>query len=84
MRKDLKGYVKEFQFRQNHRGKDIYLAILSTWGKLETMLRKIDDETDDIVMSNRQRLMATPYAMWASGATRFNVTENLNVGGEKG
>ena len=41
----------------------------------------LESASDDIEMSNRQRLMSTPYAMWSSGASQFQVLNNLNVGG---
>ena len=41
----------------------------------------LESAEDDIYMSNRQRLMSTPYAMWASGASQFTVQQDLTVGG---
>ncbi|MEO1270451.1 MAG: hypothetical protein AAFX99_20380 [Myxococcota bacterium] len=34
---------------------------------------------DDVVLSNAQRLLMSPYALWATHATNFEVANNLNV-----
>ncbi|MEL6177466.1 MAG: hypothetical protein AAFS10_00865 [Myxococcota bacterium] len=46
-----------------------------------TLLNTQEDPEDDIVLSNRQRIHATPYAMWSATASAFNVASNLNAGG---
>ena len=46
--------------------RDLYLGMVLLGDNL-------DSPVDDISMSNRQRLMSTPYAMWASGASQFTV-----------
>ncbi|MEO1270234.1 MAG: hypothetical protein AAFX99_19270, partial [Myxococcota bacterium] len=50
---------------------DLYLSI--------TLLNDPADEGDDVVLSNAQRLSITPYAVWASHSTRFNVANRLLV-----
>merc|ERR1711964_757863 len=42
-REHIKGYIKEFQWRQNHCGEDICISFLQAWGALETRLRNQDD-----------------------------------------
>ena len=41
-----------------------------------------DDPSDDVALANRQRLMATPYALWTTSATNFTVASTLTVGGD--
>ena len=53
---------------------ELYLGMVLLGDNLEAA-------DDDIAMSNRQRLMSTPYAMWASGASQFTVQRDLTVGG---
>ena len=71
---------------ENFAGQGVYLTDLvgsSSLLYLGMVLLGEDLESpdDDIPMSNRQRLMSTPYAMWASGASQFTVQQDLTVGG---
>jgi cytoskeletal protein CcmA (bactofilin family) len=71
---------------QNQAGQTVYLTdIISSSSQLYLGMILLGDnlesDDDDILMSNRQRLMSTPYAMWASGASQFTVQQDLNVGG---
>ncbi|MEL6180886.1 MAG: hypothetical protein AAFS10_18140 [Myxococcota bacterium] len=50
---------------------DLHLAI--------TLLGNPDDPNDDVPMSGRQRILATPYAMWSTSATNLTVGRNLTV-----
>ncbi|MEL6181763.1 MAG: hypothetical protein AAFS10_22580 [Myxococcota bacterium] len=52
---------------------DLYLGL--------TFLNNVEDPEDDMVLSNRQRIHATPYAMWSSTATNLTVANRLTVGG---
>ncbi|MEL6182129.1 MAG: hypothetical protein AAFS10_24420 [Myxococcota bacterium] len=47
-----------------------------------TLLNDRDDEADDVAMANRQRIHASPYALWTTSATNLTVANNLNVGGD--
>ena len=47
-----------------------------------TLLGDPDDPDDDIELANRQRLMATPYALWTTSAAHFTVAADLTVGGD--
>ncbi len=47
-----------------------------------TLLGDPDDPADDVALNNRQRIYATPYAMWTTGATDLAVADRLHVGGE--
>jgi len=38
------------------------------------------DEADDVALSNPQRFVMSPFAVWATHATNFDVASNLNVG----
>lgn len=40
-----------------------------------------DDESDHTPLNNRQRLLASPYALWSTSAANFTVASNLTVGG---
>lgn len=51
---------------------DLYLGMI--------LLGDPADPADDIALSNRQRIHATPYAMWASSATNLSVAQDLRVG----
>ena len=51
---------------------DLYLGM--------TLLGDPDDPDDDIALSNRQRIHASPYAMWTTSATNLNVARDLVVG----
>lgn len=53
---------------------DLYLGM--------TLLGDPEDPADDIALSNRQRIMATPYAMWTTSATNLSVASDLIVGGD--
>ena len=59
---------------------DLYLGM--------TLLGDPDDPDDDIALQNRQRIHATPYAMWAHTATDLTVARDaivhrhLGVGGD--
>ena len=46
-----------------------------------TILNDPEDDGDDVTMTNRQRIMATPYAMWTTSATNLTVASALTVGG---
>jgi hypothetical protein len=46
-----------------------------------TLLGDVNNPDDDIALSNRQRLMATPYALWTTAAANFTVAADLTVGG---
>lgn len=52
---------------------DLYLGMI--------LLGDPADPDDDIVLSNRQRIHASPYAMWTTAATDLSVARNLVVGG---
>ena len=52
---------------------DLYLGM--------TLLGDLNDPADDIALSNRQRILATPFAMWTTSATDLNVARALVVGG---
>jgi hypothetical protein len=69
---------------EDSQGNTIYLTdVIASTSQLYLGMTLVDPDTNErISMSNRQRLMSTPYAMWASGASRFTVQQNLNVGGE--
>ena len=45
-----------------------------------TLLNNEEDPDDDVTLANRQRLAATPYALWSTSAARFEVATDLNVG----
>ncbi|MCB9541068.1 MAG: hypothetical protein R3F65_01850 [bacterium] len=47
-----------------------------------TLLGDPDDPADDIALGNRQRIHATPYAMWSTTATNLGVAGRLDVGGD--
>lgn len=47
-RSDVKGYIKEFQFRSNNAGKDIFHEFLTIWGELETILREDPSLMSDV------------------------------------
>ena len=71
---------------QDSDGQTVYLTdVISSSSQLYLGLvllgDNLDSTDDDIYMSNRQRLMSTPYAMWASGASQFTVQQDLTVGG---
>ena len=51
---------------------DLYLGM--------TLLGDPDNPEDDIALSNRQRIHASPYAMWTTSATNFNVARDAVVG----
>ena len=51
---------------------DLYLGITLT-GDPQT-------EEDDVTLTNRQRIHATPYAMWSTSATNLDVARDLVVG----
>ncbi|MBH24942.1 MAG: hypothetical protein CMH57_10905 [Myxococcales bacterium] len=59
---------------------DLYLGI--------TLLGEPDTEEDDVTLANRQQILATPYAMWATSSTNLSVgndvdiARNLSVGGQ--
>ena len=44
-----------------------------------TVLNDPDDESDDVAMSNPQRLAITPYALWATHGLALNVGNELEV-----
>ncbi len=46
-----------------------------------TLLGDPDDPADDIPLANRQRIYATPYAMWTTSATNLSVARDAAVGG---
>ncbi|MEO1270410.1 MAG: hypothetical protein AAFX99_20175, partial [Myxococcota bacterium] len=46
-----------------------------------TLLGDVNDPNDDVEMTNRQRILPTPYALWSTSATAFTVATDLNVGG---
>ena len=46
-----------------------------------TLLGDVDDPEDDIALSNRQRIHASPYSMWTTSATSLDVATDLEVGG---
>ena len=52
---------------------DLHLGIV--------LLNDLEDPEDDTALANRQRLMATPYAMWTTTATSFTVARDLSAGG---
>jgi hypothetical protein len=52
---------------------DLYLGMI--------LLGDPADPDDDIALSNRQRIHASPYAMWTTAATDLSVARNLVVGG---
>ena len=52
---------------------DLYLGM--------TLLGDPEDPADDVALSNRQRIHASPYAMWSTTATNFTVANTLGVGG---
>ena len=45
-----------------------------------TLLGDVDDPEDDIALSNRQRIHASPYSMWTTSATSLDVAVDLEVG----
>ena len=47
-----------------------------------TLLGSEGDPSDDVVLTNRQRLTATPYAMWTTSATDLAVARNAIVNGD--
>ncbi|MEL6180887.1 MAG: hypothetical protein AAFS10_18145, partial [Myxococcota bacterium] len=47
-----------------------------------TMLNDPADDGDDVALTNRQQLMATPYALWTTSATNIAVARDLSVGGD--
>ena len=51
---------------------DLYLGM--------TLLGDPDDPDDDIALQNRQRIHATPYAMWANTATDLTIARDAIVG----
>ncbi|MEO1267483.1 MAG: hypothetical protein AAFX99_05250 [Myxococcota bacterium] len=46
-----------------------------------TLLGSPEDPEDDIELSNRQRLHASPYAIWTTSATNLNVANNITIDG---
>ena len=46
-----------------------------------TLLNQLDNPEDDVTMANRQRILASPYAMWSTTATHFVVGNSLTVAG---
>ena len=46
-----------------------------------TLLGDPEDPEDDLPLTNRQRIMATPYAMWSTSATHLVVNNSLTVAG---
>ncbi|MEO1266934.1 MAG: hypothetical protein AAFX99_02485 [Myxococcota bacterium] len=44
-------------------------------------LTLLSDDGEEIILSNRQRIMATPYALWTTAATNMNIANNLVVDG---
>ena len=46
-----------------------------------TLLGDPNTPEDDVAMSGRQRILASPYAMWSTSATNFTVAAGLDVGG---
>ncbi len=53
---------------------DLYLGM--------TLLGDPDDPADDIPLANRQRIYATPYAMWSTTATNLSVAGQARIGGD--
>lgn len=53
---------------------DLYLGM--------TLMGDPDDPDDDIPLSNRQRIYATPYAMWTTTATNLSVAGRADVAGD--
>lgn len=53
---------------------DLYLGM--------TLLGDPEDPEDDVPLANRQRIHATPYAMWTTSATDMSVARHLVVGGQ--
>lgn len=53
---------------------DLYLGM--------TLLGDPDDPEDDVPLANRQRIYATPYAMWSTSATNLSVAGHARVGGD--
>ncbi len=47
-----------------------------------TLLGDPNDPEDDIPLANRQRIYATPYAMWSTTATDLAVAGQARVGGD--
>ncbi len=47
-----------------------------------TLLGDPDDPADDIPLANRQRIYATPYAMWTTSATNLAVAGQARIGGD--
>ncbi len=47
-----------------------------------TLLGDPDDPSDDIPLSRRQPLRATPYALWTTAATDIAVADEVQVGGD--
>lgn len=54
-------------------GDDLYLGMI--------LLGDPDDDADDVALSGRQRILATPYALWTTSAASFSVANDLSVGG---
>lgn len=51
---------------------DLYLGMI--------LLGDPADPADDIALNNRQRIHASPYAMWTTAATNLDVARDLRVG----
>ncbi|MEO1266556.1 MAG: hypothetical protein AAFX99_00565 [Myxococcota bacterium] len=47
-----------------------------------TLLGNSPGPEDDVPMANRQKLLATPFALWSSTSSTFEVGNNLNVAGD--
>ena len=47
-----------------------------------TLLGDPDDPADDIPLQNRQRIHASPYAMWTTSATDISVARHAIIGGD--
>lgn len=52
---------------------DLYLGMV--------LLGDLENPDDDVALANRQRIHASPYAMWSTTATNFVVANTLTVGG---
>ncbi len=46
------------------------------------VLGDLEDPEDDIVLAGRQRIHATPYALWTTSATDMSIARNLVIGGD--
>ena len=47
-----------------------------------TLLNDPDNDADDIALSNPQRLLVSPFAMWSKNASNFDVANDLEVGND--